>query len=74
MRILIVDGWTREGNRSHAHAGVEEQACVFESLVREFLPDADIRIVDTHSDAGPPELDFSQYDAAIWTGGWRQYL
>ena len=69
MRFLIVDGWTREGNLSHAVAGCEEQAGVFESLVREFLPEAEIRIVDTHSDAGPADLDFSQYDAAIWTGG-----
>lgn len=69
MRILIVDGWTREGNRSHAHAGVAEQAHVFESLVREYQPEAAIRIVNTHVDAGPSDLDFSGYDAAIWTGG-----
>ena len=29
MRFLIVDGWTREGNLSHAVAGCEEQAGVF---------------------------------------------
>ena len=69
MRLLIVDGWTREGNLSHAVAGCEKQAGVFESLVRECLPETDIRIVDTHSDAGPADLDFSQFDAAIWTGG-----
>lgn len=69
MRILIVDGWTREGNRSHARAGVAEQAHVFESLVREYQPEAAIRIVNTHVEAGPPDLDFSGYDAAIWTGG-----
>ncbi len=69
MRLLIVDGWTREGNRSHALAGCAEQARVVESLVRECLPEADIRIVDTHSDAGRADLDFSEYDAAIWTGG-----
>ena len=69
MRLLIVDGWTREGNLSHALAGCEAQAGVFASLVRECLPEADIRIVDTNSEAGPADLDFSQYDAAIWTGG-----
>ena len=69
MRLLIVDGWTREGNLSHAVAGCEEQAGVFASLVRECLPEADIRIVDTHSDAGRADLDFSEYDAAILTGG-----
>ncbi len=69
MRLLIVDGWTRAGNLSHARAGCEAQAGVFASLVRECLPEADIRIVDTHSEAGPPDLDFSEYAAAIWTGG-----
>ncbi|MDE3000530.1 MAG: hypothetical protein OXU79_15775 [Gemmatimonadota bacterium] len=69
MRILIVDGWTRDGNRSHAHAGVKEQAHVFKSLVRECQPEAEIRIVDTHVVAGPTDLDFSGYDAAVWTGG-----
>ena len=69
MRLLIVDGWTREGNQSHALAGCAEQTRVVESLVRECLPEADIRIVDTHSDAGRADLDFSEYDAAIWTGG-----
>ena len=69
MRLLIVDGWTREGNVSHANAGVEEQADVFESLVRECSPDAEIRIVHTFGDAGPSDLDFSEFDAAVWTGG-----
>ncbi len=69
MRILIVDGWTREGNRSHAHAGVQEQTHIFESLVREFQPEAEIRIVNTHFDAGQSDLDFSEYDGAVWTGG-----
>lgn len=69
MRLLIIDGWTLEGNRTHAHAGVEEQARIFEALVRECQPEAEIRIVDTHVDAGPPDLDFSGYDGAIWTGG-----
>ena len=69
MRLLIVDGWTLEGNRSHAHAGVEEQADVFELLVRECSPDAEIRIVHSYGDAGTSDLDFSEFDAAIWTGG-----
>ena len=71
MRLLIVDGWTREGNQSHAVAGCEKQAGVFESLVRECLPETEIQIVDTHNDAGPPDLDYSEYEAAIWTGGGR---
>ncbi len=69
MRILIVDGWTQEGNLSHAHAGVEEQARVFEALVRECRPEAEIRIVDTHVDSEQSDQDFSGFDAAIWTGG-----
>lgn len=69
MRILIVDGWTREGNRTHADAGVREQTRVFESLVREYQPEAEIRIANTHVDAGTSDQDFSGYDAAIWTGG-----
>lgn len=69
MRILIVDGWTCEGNRTHALAGVEEQARVFGSLVREFQPDAETRIVRTHSAAGPTDVDLRQFDAAVWTGG-----
>lgn len=69
MRILIVDGWTCEGNRTHALAGVEEQTRVFESLVREFQPEADIRIVHTYGDAGQEDPDLSQYSAAVWTGG-----
>ena len=69
MRILIVDGWTLEGNRSHAHAGVQEQTHIFESLVREYQPEAGIRVVNTHVDAGPSDLNFSGYDAAVWTGG-----
>ena len=69
MRILIVDGWTHEGNRTHALAGVEEQTRVFESLVREFQPEADIRIVHTYGDAGQEDPELSQCDAAVWTGG-----
>lgn len=69
MRLLIIDGWTLEGNRTHVHAGVEEQARVFEALVRESQPDAEIWIVHTYSDAGTPDLDFGEYDAAVWTGG-----
>ena len=69
MRVLIVDGWTEEGNRSHVRAGVEEQARVFEALVRESQPEAEVRILHTYGDAGTPDLDFSQYDGAVWTGG-----
>ena len=69
LRLLIVDGWTKEGNLSHALAGCETQASITELLVRECLPDADTRIVYTHNEAGPPGLDLRQYDAAIWTGG-----
>lgn len=69
MRILIIDGWTEEGNRSHARAGVREQTRVFESLVRESSPDVEIRTINTISDAGPSDMNFSGYDAAVWTGG-----
>lgn len=69
MRLLIIDGWTREGNQTHANAGVEEQARVFEALVREFQPEAEVRIVHTYGDARTADLDFSGYDGAVWTGG-----
>lgn len=69
MRLLIVDGWTEEGNRSHTRAGCVTQASVFESLIREYLPAAEIRIVDTHASCGPANLDPGRFDAAVWTGG-----
>lgn len=69
MRLLIIDGWNLEGNRSHAHAGVQEQTHIFEALVRESQPEAEVRIVHTYSDTGIPDLDFSRYKGAVWTGG-----
>ena len=70
MRLLIIDGWTLEGNRTPcACRGGGASARVFESLVRESQPDAEVRIVHTYGDVGPLDLDFGRYDGAVWTGG-----
>lgn len=69
MQVLIVDGWALDGSLDHPRAGVETQAQVFETLIKETLPDATITTVNTHVPSAPVELDLKQYNAAVWTGG-----
>ena len=69
MRILIVDGWTKDGSLDHLHAGCVTQAQIFESLIKEKLPEVLITTVDTCSPGSTADTDLSQFRAAIWTGG-----
>ena len=69
MRILVVDGWTAEGNLDHERAGCSLQCHVFKDLIQYRLPAAQVTVVDTHSGDGPNDLDLEAFDAAVWTGG-----
>ncbi len=69
MRILVVDGWTREGNLDHERAGCQLQCQVFEDLVRDHLSGAQVVTINTHVSDGSDGLELNTFDAAIWTGG-----
>ncbi len=69
MKFLVIDGWTREGNLDHGRAGCILQRAVFEELIAECMPGADITTVDTHEAHGTAGLELDGFDAAIWTGG-----
>ena len=69
MRILVIDGWTLEGNLDHERAGCDLQSDVFRELIQNRLPSAQVTIVDTHSGSGGDGIDLETFDAAVWTGG-----
>ena len=69
MRVLVIDGWTREGNAEHERAGCLAQSRIFENLVAEARPDAVTTVHDTHRSDDGSRLDLESFDAAVWSGG-----
>ncbi len=69
MQILIVDGWTHDGNLDHFRAGCVTQAQIFEALVKETVPGVATTTVTTHEPAAAAEIDLDDFQVAIWTGG-----
>ena len=66
MKILVVDGWTEDGNAEHVRAGCDLQCHVFRDLILETLPNASVKIVNTNNVV--PHIGAAPYDALVWTG------
>ena len=65
MKILIINGWTRDGDDQHLQAKCVLQKNIFKNLVKNYLPNSQ---VDTH-DSYDDNKNIDNYDAYIWTGG-----
>ena len=68
MNILVVDGWTEEGNADHVRAGCQLQCHIFRDLIKKTLPKATITIINTHRDSQPIDIQDAPLDAVVWTG------
>ena len=65
MRILIINGWTREGDQNHIDAGCIVQSTVFGNLIK--LVDKGINI-KFYNSYGEGKIELNNYDAFVWTG------
>ncbi|MFT5113593.1 MAG: GMP synthase (glutamine-hydrolyzing) [Parasphingorhabdus sp.] len=69
MNILIIDGWTKDGNQDHYRAGCVRQTEVFEALIKDTLPGSKIHTICTDRPESSSAVGLDVYDAAVWTGG-----
>ena len=66
-KILIINGWTRDGDEQHLQAKCILQKNIFKNLIKNCLPNSTIDVCDTYEDS--ESIDISNYDAYMWTGG-----
>ena len=67
IKILVVNGWTKEGDKQHENANCILQKDIFEHLIKDTLPNSNVDICDTYDEEVLINLD--SYDAFMWTGG-----
>jgi len=67
IKILVVNGWTKEGDKQHENANCILQKDIFEHLIKATLPNSKVDICDTYDEDLLINLD--SYDAFMWTGG-----
>ena len=65
MRILIINGWTKEGDQNHLDAGCIVQSNVFANLIKSIERRISVEIFNSYGDA---KIHLSDYDAFVWTG------
>ena len=66
MKILVVTGWTEDGDKDHEKAGCALQKNIFNNLIKELIPDV---VVDNYSSYSPNKFILDSYEAFMWTGG-----
>ncbi len=66
MRILVVNGWTEDGEQDHVKAGCVLQKNIFSNLITKLKPNS---TVDTFNSYNQEQYKLSNYDAFMWTGG-----
>ncbi len=66
-KILIINGWTKDGDEQHLQANCILQKNIFKNLIKNILPNSHIDSCDTDEES--ENLDVSSYDAFMWTGG-----
>ena len=66
MKILIINGWTRNGDDQHLQAKCVLQKNIFKNLVKNYLPNSQVDIHDSYDDE---DKNIDNYDAYLWTGG-----
>ena len=66
MKILIINGWTRNGDDQHLQAKCILQKNIFKNLVKNYLPNSQVDIHDSYDDE---DKNIDNYDAYLWTGG-----
>lgn len=68
--LLILDGYDRPGRQGLDKAGCTRAGTLYETMIRRFLPSANITILHP-ADADeqiPQSTSLSDFDAALWTG------
>tara|TARA_B100000965_G_scaffold129570_1_gene107863 strand:- start:391 stop:1146 length:756 start_codon:yes stop_codon:yes gene_type:complete len=66
-KILIINGWTKQGDEQHIQASCILQKNIFESLIKNYLPNSQVNTCDTYDENEIINVD--NYDAFMWTGG-----
>lgn len=66
-RILIVNGWSEEGDLAHLKAKCKLQSEIFVSLVKTVIKKSKIDIFNSYRPL--QNLNLNTYNAFIWTGG-----
>ena len=66
MKILVVNGWTEDGDKDHQKAGCALQKDIFNNLIKVLKPEA---VVDNYNSYSSNKFILDSYDAFMWTGG-----
>ena len=67
IKILIVNGWTKDGDNQHEKANCILQKNLFKDLIKDTLPNSNVDLCDTYEEV--PSINLNSYDAFMWTGG-----
>ena len=67
IKILVVNGWTKDGDKQHENANCIIQKNLFKHLIKTTLPNSKIDLCDTYEDN--ISINLNSYDAFMWTGG-----
>ena len=66
-KILIINGWTRNGDDQHVQANCILQKNIFKKIVKTYLPNSQIDTCDTYKEN--ENINLENFDAFMWTGG-----
>ena len=66
MKILVVNGWTEEGDNDHIKAGCILQKNIFSNLITKLNPNI---LVENYNSYSSDRSKLDSYDAFMWTGG-----
>ena len=50
IKILIVNGWTKDGDNQHEKANCILQKNLFKDLIKDTLPNSNVDLCDTYED------------------------
>lgn len=67
IKILVVNGWTKDGDNQHEKANCILQKNLFKDLIKDTLPNSNVDLCDTYEEG--PSINLNSYDAFMWTGG-----
>ena len=66
-KILVINGWTKDGDQQHKDAKCILQKDIFANIIKIALPNSEVTILDTYPEKN--DYNLNNFDAFMWSGG-----
>ncbi|MAV82581.1 MAG: hypothetical protein CMI90_03845 [Pelagibacteraceae bacterium] len=67
MKILVVNGWSEDGDKDHIKAGCILQTNIFVNIIKRYLPNVIVDVFNSYE--FHDQFELKSYQAFMWTGG-----